>query len=371
MSPTPTPSPTQPEIVAQLAADPHTWQDWFVGVPLRICLYVVVGLLVLVALRRFISWTTARLAREPQPSSELMAAINRVNPLSTARRAQRAKTVGSVLRSVTSLLIGSIVVLLVLDALGVSLAPFIASAGIVGIALGFGAQTLVKDFLSGLFMLVEDQYGVGDIIDVGVASGTVEAVGLRVTEIRDAQGTLWFVPNGSVTRVANKTQQWATATLDVDVDYFADVGQVRDLLAAAATTVVADPDIAADVHGDPQVTGIEQLTALAVTLRVQVRTSPARQWEVARRLRVAVRDVLEHAGVPLAGQRDLWDRAHPTAGPDALSGTDRPTGPDALTGPDEPTDADDAPPPGSTARQGTTARQGSTAQQDVGRSDRP
>ncbi len=323
-APTSSPTPTLPAVVAEATRDPQTWQDWFFGVPLRICLFVAVGLLVLVVLRRLITWVTTRLAREPKPSSELMAAINRVNPLSTARRAQRAKTVGSVLRSVASLLIGTIVVLLVLDALGVSLAPFIASAGIVGIALGFGAQTLVKDFLSGLFMLVEDQYGVGDIIDVGVASGTVEAVGLRVTEIRDADGTLWFVPNGSVTRVANKTQQWATAVLDVDVDYFADIDQVRDLLTTAAGAVVADPDIAADVHGEPQVTGIEQLTALAVTLRVQVRTSPARQWEVARRLRVAVRDALTDAGIPLAGQRDLWDLAH---APVELGRQDETTGP--------------------------------------------
>ncbi|MDR3068661.1 MAG: mechanosensitive ion channel family protein [Cellulomonas sp.] len=324
---TPTPTPTLPPVVAEATDDPHTWWDWFFGVPLRICLYIVVGLLVLVALRRLITWVTNRLAREPTLSSDLMAAINRVNPLSTARRAQRARTVGSVLRSVASLLIGTIVGLLVLDALGVSLAPFIASAGIVGIALGFGAQTLVKDFLAGLFMLVEDQYGVGDIIDVGVASGTVEAVGLRVTEIRDADGTLWFVPNGSVTRVANKTQQWATAVLDVDVDYFADIDQVRDLLTAAATAVVTDPDIAPDVHSEPLVTGIEQLTALAVTLRVQVRTSPARQWEVARRLRVAVRDALTAADIPLAGQRDLWELAHAPAEHGRPVGQDEPTRP--------------------------------------------
>ncbi|MCL2090585.1 MAG: mechanosensitive ion channel family protein [Micrococcales bacterium] len=331
MTPAPSPAPSP-------ASDgPETWQDWFVGIPLRICLYVVAGLLVLVVLRQVIAWTTVRLARDPGQSSDLLATLNRVNPLATARRAQRAKTVGSVLRSVASLLVGAIVILLVLDSLGVSLAPFIASAGVVGVALGFGAQTLVKDFLAGLFMLAEDQYGVGDIIDVGVTSGTVEAVGLRVTEIRDQNGTLWFVPNGSVTRVANKTQQWAAATLDVDVDYFADVDQVRDLLTAAAAQVVADPDIDPDVHGEPQVTGIEQLTALAVTLRVQVRTSPARQWEVARRLRVAIRDALAEAGIPLAGQRDLWDLAHTPAERVRTLRYDQTTRPPGPTGPDGPT----------------------------------
>ncbi|MCL2467459.1 MAG: mechanosensitive ion channel family protein [Micrococcales bacterium] len=304
----PSPDPDNPLLPGE-PKDLSSWWDWFVGTPLRISLYIVGGLVVLVVLRRLISWMTVRLARAPE--SELLATLTRVNPLVTARRTQRAKTVGSVLRSTASLVVGGVVTLLVLDALGVSLAPFIASAGIVGVAFGFGAQALVKDFLSGLFMLAEDQYGVGDIIDVGVTSGTVEAVGLRVTEIRDIDGTLWFVPNGSVTRVANKTQQWATAVLDVDVDYFADVEQVRDLLADAVCTVVTDDDIADDVRGEPQVTGIEQLTALAVTLRVQVRTSPARQWEVARRMRVAVRDALAEAGIPLAGQRELWDLAHP------------------------------------------------------------
>ncbi|MCL2453733.1 MAG: mechanosensitive ion channel family protein [Micrococcales bacterium] len=291
-----------------VTAEEGSWWEWFLGMPLRITAYVVGGLLVLAVLRALISWVTHRLSREPGPGSDLAAVLAKVNPLVAARRAQRARTVGSVLRSGASLLVTTIVGLLVLDALDINLAPFIASAGIVGVALGFGAQSLVKDFLTGLFMLIEDQYGVGDVVDVGPTSGTVEAVGLRVTKVRDLDGTLWFVPNGSIVRVANKTQQWATATLDVEVDYFADLDHVRTLLAEAAAEVVTDPEIADDVRGEPTVTGLENLTALAITLRIQVRTSPARQWEVARRLRVAVRDTLVAAHVPLAGQRNLWVR---------------------------------------------------------------
>ena len=231
--------------------------------------------------------------------------LDKANPLANARRAQRARTIGSVLRSTASIAVGCTAFFLILDALGISLAPFIASVGIVGVALGFGAQSLVKDFLTGLFMLLEDQYGVGDVIDVGPANGTVEAVTLRITKIRDADGTLWYVPNGTMLRVGNKTQGWATAVVEIDVDYFADLDQVRSLLSEAAARVAADPVTGSHILGEPTITGIEKLSADAVTLRLKVKTSPAQQWEVARELRIAARRALEQAHVPLAGQRDL------------------------------------------------------------------
>lgn len=307
------PGPTSSAVVL-VPTDPSSvssWWSWFVGLPLRIVVYVVVGALTLALLRAGITAVTHRLTTGPANGGgnrELTSVLARANPLLVARRAQRARTVGSVLRSAATLLVGSIVLFLVLDALGINLAPFVASAGIIGVALGFGAQSLVKDFLTGFFMLAEDQYGVGDVIDVGVASGTVESVGLRVTKLRDADGVLWFLPNGSMTRVGNKTQEWAKATVEVDVDYFADLDAVRALLLQAAQQVAADPEVAGDIDGEPSVLGIEKLTFDAVTLRIQVRTSPARQWEVARRIRVAARAALTEAEVPLAGQRDLWVR---------------------------------------------------------------
>lgn len=338
---TPSPTPDHPTLPPGLPDQPglkgvgswlDSWWDWFVGTPLKIVLIVAVGSVALVLLRRLITSVTNRIAQGiPAGSSgsrgerELVSVLVKANPLSSARRAQRARTVGSVLRSAAGLLVGTIVVFLVLDALGINLAPFIASAGIVGVALGFGAQSLVKDFLTGLFMLVEDQYGVGDVIDAGPATGTVEAVGLRVTKLRDDAGTLWFIPNGTLTRVGNKTQEWSTATVEVDVDYFADVDEVRALLLASAQRVCAEGDVAPDIQGDPQVTGIERLSADAVTLKVRVRTSPARQWEVARRLRQDLRRTLEEARIPLAGQRDLWARRGEPVGGAAPSDA---TGPD-------------------------------------------
>ncbi|WP_456788690.1 mechanosensitive ion channel family protein [Cellulomonas sp. P5_C5] len=241
----------------------------------------------------------------PIGESEVGNVLAKANPLSSARRAQRARTLGSVLRSTSTIIVGGIAFFLILAELGVNLAPFIASAGVIGVALGFGAQSLVKDFLTGLFMLLEDQYGVGDVVDVGPANGTVEAVTLRITKIRDSDGTLWYVPNGTMLRVGNKTQGWATAVVEIDVDYFADLDQVRALLTEAASRVVKDPVVGAHILGEPTITGIERLSADAVTLRLKVKTSPAMQWEVARELRTATREALERADVPLAGQRDL------------------------------------------------------------------
>ncbi len=334
--------------VGEWAAD---WGEWFLGVPLRIVLIVVVGTVVLLVVRRLVSSVTRHIA-EGEPTiergvlgplgrSEVGSVLLKANPLATARRAQRARTIGSVLTSTASIVIGSITLLLVLDSLGINLAPFIASAGIVGVAVGFGAQSLVKDFLSGMFMLLEDQYGVGDVVDLGPATGTVEAVGLRVTKLRDDEGTLWYVPNGSMVRVGNKTQGYSWAVVEVDVDYFVDLDEARALLTEAAARVAADPRVGGYLQGEPTVTGAEKLAADAVGLRLAVRTAPAMQWEVARHLRVAVRDVLERAGVPLAGQRDALvahqERiAAGTAGPDDGDPTEVGTA-DATT--DAPVDA--------------------------------
>lgn len=320
----PAPSPSSSSIADLLTgqAKPETWGQWFVGIPLRIILIIGISSITLWLVRRSIRTITNHVADgtpwlergvlKPLGETAVGAVLDKANPLANARRAQRARTIGSVLRSSATIVIGGIAFFLILDVLGINLAPFIASVGIVGVALGFGAQSLVKDFLTGLFMLMEDQYGVGDVIDVGPATGTVEAVSLRVTKIRDADGTLWYVPNGTMLRVGNKTQGWATAVVEIDVDYFADLDQVRSLLSEAAARVVADPITGSHILGEPTITGIERLSAEAVTLRLKVKTSPAQQWEVARELRIATRGALEAAHVPLAGQRDLMatHRAH-------------------------------------------------------------
>ncbi|MFC8921395.1 mechanosensitive ion channel family protein [Cellulosimicrobium sp. NPDC057127] len=313
---TPTPfdtTPTGPEPFDP--SDPDAWLEWFVGVPLRVILVVVVGAVALALVRRLIRKVTEHIA-EGTPTlrtsrlkglgrSEVGSAILRANPLANARRAARARTIGSVLRSAANILIGTTVVLMVLAELGLNIGPFLASAGIAGVALGFGAQSLVKDFLSGTFMLLEDQYGVGDVVDFGEVVGTVEEVALRVTKVRAIDGTLWYVRNGEILRTGNLTQEWSRAAVEVRVAYHANVEQVRSVLLQAGEAVRADPVLGQHVLEAPEVLGIEELTAEALQLKVQVKTHAAMQWEVGRALRAAVREALSDARIPLAGAQQV------------------------------------------------------------------
>ena len=215
------------------------------------------------------------------------------------RSAARAKTITGVLDSVAMGVIAVFAAIYIMQVLGLDLGPLIAGAGVVGIALGFGAQSLVRDFLSGFFLLVEDHYGVGDVVDLGEASGTVEQVTLRVTRLRDQNGTVWHVPNGEIRRVGNKSQQWARAVLDVAVSPQADLERAAQVIGDAARTVWELPEARPDVLGEPEVLGIEYLGPDAATIRVQGKTRPSAQWRVSRLLRVRIAEALAEAGIDL------------------------------------------------------------------------
>lgn len=232
----------------------------------------------------------------------------------TQRRAQRARTIGSVMRSILSILVWTLAVFWILSVLNVNLAPLIAGAGLVGIALGFGAQSLVKDFLSGIFMLMEDQFGVGDVIDVGEASGVVESISLRVTDIRDNDGVLWHVPNGFIERVGNKTQQWARAVIDIGISYDADVDQANQAIADAAQSLWDDPAWRPLMLDEPEVLGVETLGLDRVTLRATVRTLPLERWKVAREFRARVKAGFDQAGIELPAPRPYPVPTDPGAG---------------------------------------------------------
>jgi small-conductance mechanosensitive channel len=216
----------------------------------------------------------------------------------SARRAQRARTIGSVLRSLSSSVVLVIGAVMVLAEFGVALAPILASAGIVGVAVGFGAQNLVRDFLSGMFMLLEDQYGVGDIVDLGEASGVVEAVGLRITTLRDVNGTVWYVRNGEILRVGNKSQGYAVAVVDLPLAHSADIAEATDLAHRTAVERVAGEDVADAVLEAPEVLGVERVGPEGVTLRLTMKVKPGRQFAVQRALNAAITDAFDDAGVP-------------------------------------------------------------------------
>jgi small conductance mechanosensitive channel len=268
--------------------------------PIRI-LVVLLGAWILVRITRVL---VRRMVRHLSGGVEKLASIKAVSfvdtgPMPQARRTQRAETIGAVVRSIVTITIWSIALLTVLEILGISLGPLIAGAGIAGVALGFGAQSLVKDFLTGLFMLMEDQYGVGDVIDTGVATGTVEGVSLRTTRLRDADGVVWHVPNGTILRVGNKSQQWSRAVVDVPVTYEADTGAATEVIRGVADAVWHEPEYASTILAEPSVLGVESFAPGRVVIRVVVRTRPQEQWRIERELRVRIKAALDEAGIAL------------------------------------------------------------------------
>jgi small conductance mechanosensitive channel len=237
-------------------------------------------------------------------------------PLLTERRRQRTETIGSVLRSVTSIVLFTVAGAMVLSELGFELGPVIASAGIAGVALGFGAQNLVKDFLNGMFMILEDQYGVGDAIDAGEASGIVEAVGLRTTRLRSVDGTVWHIRNGEILRIGNMSQGWSRALLDVSVAYDTDTDLAASVIKEVADGVWHDEVLGKLVLEEPEVWGVENLGVDGIAIRLVVKTAPLEQWTVARELRRRIKTAFDERGIEIPlPQRSLWLRTDPAAAP--------------------------------------------------------
>ena len=237
--------------------------------------------------------------------------------LDLQRASMRTETIGGVLRSVSGLTIALIAAMLVLGEFGVSLGPLIAGAGVAGVALGFGAQKLVQDVLSGLFMLIEDQYGINDVVDVGEAIGTIEGISLRTTRLRDIYGTLWHVPNGEIRRVGNMSQEWAQALLDVSVAYGTDVDTAAAVMLRAAEDLRAEQDWAPLCYDDPSIWGVQDLAEDGVVIRLAVRVAPLSQWQVERELRRRIKQAFDAAGIEIPfPQRTIWTRRdEPTLGP--------------------------------------------------------
>jgi small conductance mechanosensitive channel len=267
--------------------------------PIRILFVLLVAWIVVRISRGIINRFVRHLSGGVERLATLRPGISIVDTdrMTPERSERRAATIGGVMRSIAAILIWSIAVLTILEELGVNLAPLLAGAGIAGIALGFGAQALVRDFITGLFMLVEDQYGVGDVIDVGLATGTVEALSLRTTRLRDLEGVVWHVPNGEVHRVGNRSQQWARALLDVGIGYDADIDAATDVIKGAADALRSDDEYGGAILAEPEVLGIESLSPERVVIRVVVRTKPQEQARVARALRARIKLALDGAGI--------------------------------------------------------------------------
>ncbi|MFC5818394.1 mechanosensitive ion channel family protein [Nonomuraea harbinensis] len=283
------------------------WMDnasWapLVASAITIVLILIIGFLVRNIVNRVITRVINRAANRPVGRFRKGTVTAGVDALLHERRKQRAETMGSVLRHIATIVIIGTTLLTVLDRLTIPIAPLLTSVGILGVAIGFGAQELVKDFIAGMFMLLEDQYGVGDVIDAGAAIGTVEAVTLRVTRLRDEDGRVWYVRNGTITRVGNESQGWSRAYVDVPVPYDSDITTVRVVLENVAEEMWADAELReAAVVEPPQVFGVEQLSDSSMVFRLSAKTLPARQEEVARELRLRVKAALDAADIAMVG----------------------------------------------------------------------
>ncbi|MFT4298433.1 MAG: mechanosensitive ion channel family protein [Aeromicrobium sp.] len=275
--------------------------EYLVERPSGVLLIVAVAFGARWLIKRFLARIVRRAAEGSVPSvlanSKAGEILADLRPGASERRKQRAKAMGDLLASIATLAIVAIAVVMILDQLGVNIAPLLTGAGILGVALGFGAQTLVKDFLAGVFMILEDQYGVGDSVDLGEAGGTVEAVGLRVTRLRDVNGTVWYVRNGEVLRVGNQSQNWARTVLDVTVGYEADLDQVQAILAEEAEALWRSERYQGVIIEEPEVWGVERFAKDGAVVRVVLKTAPLEQWAVARTMRQRIKVRFDEAGI--------------------------------------------------------------------------
>jgi moderate conductance mechanosensitive channel len=266
---------------------------YFAG-PAQLAIRIGYVLLIAVVLRviahRAIGKITSRATKNDSDGSDRTHAL-----LFRERRQQRASALGAILSNAASLTIFGIAAVIIIGDMGLNLAPVLASTAVLGVAIGFGAQNLVQDFLAGIFMLLEDQYGVGDVISVGSTTGTVEGVSLRITRLRDVNGVVWHIRNGTIKKAGNESQGWARAVVDFPVPYQHDIPAVRQVMRQTAEAMWRDPVWHELILEEPEVWGVQELSTDNVLMRITARTVPLRQWEVQRELTERLKLALDAA----------------------------------------------------------------------------
>ena len=312
----------------------------------RIAFVIALAVLVRFVALRLINRITERAATATlpvAPNGRAYRAAAAMPGAGNERREQRTRALGSILRSAVSIIVFGIAALVILGDLGVNLTPLLLSTTVLGVALGFGAQNLVRDYLAGILMLTGDHYGVGDTINVKDVSGTVEAMTLLTTRLRDVNGVVWHVRNGTIDTVGNESQGWSRAIIDYPVPYGEDLAHIRLLMQQAADSLYRERGWSELMLEEPEVWGAQELSSREVTMRVVVKTAPMRQWEVARELRARVKAALDAAGVAPAGPDTIVITAPPgdgsAAGPDPAAGQASPAGVEPAPGADTPPDA--------------------------------
>jgi small-conductance mechanosensitive channel len=258
-------------------------RDWLLTSGLRIAFILVVSLIASRSLR------------------VLRARLEKIiaGAVPTEEQAQRARTLTRVIYSTALVAMAIIAGLMILRELGLDITPLIAGASVAGVALGLGAQTLIRDVIGGFFILLEDQFAVGDSIQVGNIGGAVEKMTLRATFLRDLEGTLHVIPNGEIRIVSNLTKNWSRAMVDLGVAYEEDIGRVMAALGKIGHDLYQDEEFAPLLLEEPTVTGVEALGDWAVTVRIMAKTKPGKQWQVARELRRRIKESFEREGIEM------------------------------------------------------------------------
>ncbi|MEU6660773.1 mechanosensitive ion channel family protein [Streptomyces sp. NPDC046821] len=303
-----------------------TW----LGIGLRILLICFIATVLRVVIRRAITKLIERMNRTAQAVDGTALGGLLVN---VERRRQRSHAIGSVLRSMASFVILGTAALMILATFQINLAPLLASAGVAGVAIGFGARNLVTDFLSGVFMILEDQYGVGDSIDAGVACGEVIEVGLRVTKLRGSEGEIWYVRNGEVKRIGNLSQGWSTAGVDVTVPSDENLDKVKDTLNEVGLAMSKDEPWNETLWGPVEVLGLDSVVLDSMVVRVSAKTMPGKGVTVERELRWRIKRAFDEAGIRIVGrvpEQAEEPAADPSAGIAAPSAYASSTSPQSL-----------------------------------------
>ena len=271
------------------------------GWPVKVASIIVVSVLLRLVLQFVIHRVVNRIVngvKKKQGVDDTHALQN--SPLAAVRIVQRTRTLGSVLSNIFTTVIIIVAVLLCVTAINKDLTgAFSLITAALGAGLGFGAQNIVKDIFNGLFMVGEDQLGVGDVVDLGAATGVVENVGIRVTQVRDVNGTLWYVRNGEILRVGNMSQGWARVIIDLAVPYDADVEAVQERMLQTATDLATDAKWKSRVLEKPEIWGLESISAEALVIRLVVKTRSTSKDDVARELRIRLKRALDDLGVKL------------------------------------------------------------------------
>ncbi|AWT43300.1 MULTISPECIES: mechanosensitive ion channel family protein [Streptomyces] len=275
----------------------ENWSTWL-AIGLKVLLILVIAAVLRKVVLRAITKLIDRMNRTVQAVDGTALGGLLVN---AERRRQRSQAIGSVLRSVASFVILGTAALMVLSAFQINLAPLLASAGVAGVAIGFGARNLVTDFLSGVFMILEDQYGVGDTIDAGVASGEVIEVGLRVTKLRGDNGEIWYVRNGEVKRIGNLSQGWATAGVDVTVKASEDLDRLKATLDEVAEKMGKEEPWNELLWSPIEVLGLDSVLLDSMVVRVSARTMPGKSLAVERELRWRIKRAFDAADIRIVG----------------------------------------------------------------------